>query len=231
MSIPAEHSRPVTGHDREYLPPTARRWPLAFYDPLSHLVGIRRVHRRLVADAALRPGHRVLDIGCGTGAVALLAKAAQPEALVVGLDPDFAALARARNKSRRKRLDVQWDVGSAAELPYPDDSVDRVFSAFMLHHLPGEQEPALAEVRRVLRADGELHLVDVGGPHGHGRREHGHPDDDQKPDHHQDPGHLHHEHVSGGTIADLLRRTGFADVTVTDRQVRFFGGVIAVRAR
>jgi ubiquinone/menaquinone biosynthesis C-methylase UbiE len=213
----------VTGREHEHLPPMGKEWLLPLYDPLTRLLGIRRVHARLVEAAAVRPGHRVLEIGCGTGNLALLVKERHPEATVVGLDPDLPALARARRKSRRRGLAVQWDVGSAAELPYPDGSVDRVFSALMLHHLPEEaKQRALAEVRRVLRPDGELHLVDFGGPghsHAHGplRRRVA---EDSRVRGQLDEG-----------IADLLRAAGFADVVETGRSTRLGSPLTAYRAR
>ena len=156
--------REVTGHDHGHLPPMGMAWLTPLYDPFTRLLGVGRVHRRLVESADLRPGHRVLEIGCGTGNLTLLVKERQPAATVVGLDPDFAALARASRKAHRRNLDVQWDSGSATRLPYPDGSVDRVLSSLMLHHVPpGEKLAALREVRRVLATDGELHLVDFGG--------------------------------------------------------------------
>ncbi len=121
-------------------------------------------HRRLIDQADLRPGQRVLEVGSGTGNLALLAKREYPDTHVVGLDPDPKALARARRKAAREDLFVQLDLGFAGELPYPDESFDRALSAFMFHHLePAEKPAALREARRVLRPGGSLHLLDFGG--------------------------------------------------------------------
>src|SRR3954471_4188287 len=209
----------VTGQDRDYLPPMGKDWLLPLYDPFTRVLGIARIHGRLAEAAAVRPGQRVLEIGCGTGNLALLVKAREPGAHVVGLDPDFAALARARRKARRRGLPVQWDVGSAAELPYPDASLDRVLSSLMLHHLPDHaKQRALAEARRVLRHGGELHLVDVGGHPSHGRvlrRAH------------EDP-RLRGQFDDG--IVDLLHRGGFVDIAETARHRLFGTPVTAYRA-
>jgi ubiquinone/menaquinone biosynthesis C-methylase UbiE len=189
----------------------SRTWLLPLYDPLTQLLGVRSVHRRLLDQAAVLPGQRVLEIGCGTGNLLLTAKQTQPAATVVGTDPDLTALARAYRKARRRGLAVQLDRGYADELPYADDSVDVVLSSFMLHHVPADRrEPASREVRRVLRPGGALHLVDIDAAaapsdgwiarrcHRHGL----HPED------------------PGGGIPELLRRAGFTDVTETGSEAR-----------
>jgi ubiquinone/menaquinone biosynthesis C-methylase UbiE len=147
-----------------YLPGMGRDWLLPLYDPLTRALGMEAAHRSLADQADLRSGQRVLEIGCGTGNVAVLVKRLHPDVRVVGLDPDARALARAQRKARRRGLDVQLDRGFAEELPYPDESFDRVLSAFMFHHLePAGRRRALREVRRVLRPGGSLHLLDFGG--------------------------------------------------------------------
>lgn len=146
---------------RTYLPAAGRDWALPLYDPLVKLLGGDKVRRSLLDQAALQPNHRILDIGCGTGTLAVLIKQLYPTVEVVGLDPDPKALARARRKAQRARVSVRFDQGFSDELPYPDASFDRVFSSFMLHHLPADVgEKTLREVRRVLAPEGSLHLVD-----------------------------------------------------------------------
>jgi ubiquinone/menaquinone biosynthesis C-methylase UbiE len=150
---------------RAYLPAAGHAWALPLYDPIVKLLGGEAARRTLVEQAALRPGDRVLDLGCGTGGLTLLIKRLHPYVEVVGLDPDPQALARARRKAARAGVALQLDQGFGDELPYPDASFDRVLSAFVLHHVPpDEKEPTLREVRRVLAPGGALHLVDFGGP-------------------------------------------------------------------
>lgn len=120
--------------------------------------------------AALRPGERALETGCGTGSLLVLLKRAQPAADVVGMDPDPAALAIARRKARRAGVALRLDRGFADALPYPDGSFDRVLSSFMFHHLPhGVKQAALREVRRVLTPGGRFHMLDFAGPRGESR--------------------------------------------------------------
>jgi ubiquinone/menaquinone biosynthesis C-methylase UbiE len=208
----------TTTDDREFLPAMAKPHLLRFYDPLSRLSGMREVHWQLVAQAGIEAGATVLEIGCGTGNVLMLAARVAPGTTVIGLDPDPNALAIARRKLSRAGLDVQLDQGYADRLPYADGSVDRVLSSFMLHHLPRtERQAALREVRRVLAPGGRLHLLDVDGemptPRGvlrllrlfHRRHDH--------------VGHTH-DHVP---IAAALREAGFTDVSENGRGTSSLG--------
>lgn len=154
----------IPEHGKPYLPGMGRDWLMPLYDPLTRALGLTAAHRRLVEHADLRPGQRVLEIGCGTGNLALLVKRLCPDVDVVGLDPDSKALARARRKATRRTLAVQLDRGFAEELPYRDATFDRVLSAFMFHHLnAADRRQALREVRRTLRPGGSLLLLDFGG--------------------------------------------------------------------
>jgi ubiquinone/menaquinone biosynthesis C-methylase UbiE len=147
--------------NRAYLPAAGRDWALPLYDPFVKLLGADKIRRTLLDQAALQRGHRVLDIGCGTGTMAVLIKQLYPTVEVVGLDPDPKALARARRKAQQTTVSVRFDQGFSDDLPYPDGSFDRVFSSFMFHHLPQDaREKTLCEVRRVLAPEGSLHLVD-----------------------------------------------------------------------
>jgi SAM-dependent methyltransferase len=155
---------------RSYLPAAGHDWSLPLYDPLVKLLGGDRVLRTLLDQAGLRPGTRVLDVGCGTGTLDVMTKRLYSDVDVVGVDPDLKALARARRKAQRAAVSIQFDRGFGDALPYPDGSFDRVFSSFMFHHVPSEQKPRmLEEIRRVLKPGGSLHMLDFeGGEHGGG---------------------------------------------------------------
>lgn len=150
---------------RTYIPAAGHHWSLPLYDPAVKLLGADKARRALLDQAAILPGQRILDIGCGTGSLAVLIKRLHPGCDVVGLDPDPNALARARRKADQAKVSIQFDRGFADELPYPDASMDRVFSSFMFHHLErADKEGMLGEVRRVLRPGGIFNLLDFAGP-------------------------------------------------------------------
>jgi ubiquinone/menaquinone biosynthesis C-methylase UbiE len=158
----------MTAEQRSYLPAAGRDWLLPFYDPLSRLLGGDAIRREFLERADLRSGMRVLDIGCGTGSLAVLIKRLHPNVEVVGLDPDPNALARAQRKAERAGVPIQLDQGFSDKLPYPNASFDRVLSTLMFHHVPrAEREPTLREVARVLKPGGALYLMDLTGSHPH----------------------------------------------------------------
>jgi ubiquinone/menaquinone biosynthesis C-methylase UbiE len=146
---------------RTYLPAAGYHWSLPLYDPLVTLLGGDAARAMLLEQAALRAGHRILDIGCGTGSLIAQIKRKFPNIEAVGLDPDPRALARAGRKAQRAGLSLQLDQGFADELPYPDGAFDRVFSSFVFHHLEDtDKATTLREVRRVLKPGARFHLMD-----------------------------------------------------------------------
>jgi ubiquinone/menaquinone biosynthesis C-methylase UbiE len=154
----------VTKHPpHDYLPAAGRDAFLPGYDLMSRLFGLHRVHQRLIDQAELADGQRVLEIGCGTGNLTIRTKRSHPGAEVVGSDPDPLALKRARRKVERL-TGIRFEQSYAQRLPYEDGEFDRVLSSMMLHHLDSDAKTeAAAEVFRVLRPGGRLHLVDMGG--------------------------------------------------------------------
>jgi len=155
--------------ERPYLSAAGRDSLLWLYDPLTRLFGADKIFRSFLQQAALQPDHVVLDVGCGTGTLAVLLKRLHPTVAVTGLDPDPKALARATRKAERKSVAVRFDRGFADELPYGDATFDRVFSSMMFHHVPRADKPkVLAEVRRVLKPGGTLEFLDI-APQGEDR--------------------------------------------------------------
>lgn len=141
------------------------RWA-AFYDALVTALtfGRARIFREAVLDLAqVSRGERVLDVGCGTGELALAAKRrAGAEGTVHGVDAGLEMVARAKQKAVRDGLDVTFDVVAAQALPFPDAAFDLVLCTLMMHHLPEDgRKEAIAEMRRVLKPGGRLLVADL----------------------------------------------------------------------
>jgi ubiquinone/menaquinone biosynthesis C-methylase UbiE len=144
------------------------------YEVFTTVMGLRRraVLRRLVEASGVRPGDRVLDVGCGPGFFTrLLAEAVGPDGRVVGVDAAPEMIAYASRKASGIR-NCRFQVGAAESLPFDPGSFDVVVSSLMLHHLPDDERPvALREMRRVLVPQGRLMVADVRTPGpGHGWR-------------------------------------------------------------
>lgn len=151
----------------EYIPALSYRFLTPFFDFIQrYIVRDVRYKTMLIQQADIQPGHSVLDLGCGTGTLAIMAKGSQPSADVSGLDADPDMLKVARYKSGERMALVKFDVGFTNKLPYPDVSFDRVLSSIMIHHLKTPDKITTArEVFRVLKPGGELHIIDFGKPY------------------------------------------------------------------
>lgn len=209
---------------QRYIPALGHAWLTGFYDPILRLT-MREVtfKSRLIDQADLRPGHRVLDLGCGTGTLTVQIKQSQPGAEVVGLDGDADILRRAAAK--RDRAGVAFDLveGFSDRLPFADGSFDRVLCSLLLHHLTTDaKRRTLAEVFRVLRPGGQVHVADWGAP--------------------QDPlmraafvivqlvdGFATTDDNVKGRIPAMLRDAGLVDVDVTGHLRTMYGTLSLIR--
>jgi arsenite methyltransferase len=111
-----------------------------------------------VDELALAPDSAVLEVGCGTGAIARTLADRPEVASVVGLDPSAALLERARELAA-SRSNVTFREGDGAALPFADATFDAVVLHRVLAHVP-EPERVLAEAARVLRPGGGLAIFD-----------------------------------------------------------------------
>jgi ubiquinone/menaquinone biosynthesis C-methylase UbiE len=142
------------------------RWA-RLYDLGTTLLSFGRLaalHRRIVELAGIRPGERILDVGCGPGRLALVAgTAAGPAGETCAIDPAPEMVELARQKAAQAGVTVRFEVGVIEALPYPQDHFDVVLSSLMLHHLSDElKRRGLAEIHRVLKPAGRLVAVDFG---------------------------------------------------------------------
>jgi ubiquinone/menaquinone biosynthesis C-methylase UbiE len=139
----------------------------ARYDFLLWLLTLGRetaFREKMLRFAVLQPGESVLDIGCGTGTLAIAAKRqVGPTGAVSGVDASSEMLARAEKKARRLGVEVSFKCGSAQSLPFSAAQFDVVLSTMMLHHLPKSSRREMAgEVRRVLKPGGRVLVIDFG---------------------------------------------------------------------
>jgi demethylmenaquinone methyltransferase/2-methoxy-6-polyprenyl-1,4-benzoquinol methylase len=131
------------------------------YDAMNRAMtaGLDQRWRRLTAAAVVRPGDRVLDACCGTGDLALAARAAGGR--VTGLDFSEPMLERARRKSDQ----VEWVRGDALDLPFADGSFDAATVGFGVRNV-ADLARGLAELRRVLREGGRVGILEITTPRG-----------------------------------------------------------------
>jgi ubiquinone/menaquinone biosynthesis C-methylase UbiE len=140
-----------------------------YYDLLAWILTLgreRAFRQRLVDLARLQPGDKVLDIGCGTGTLAVVAKQrVGPEGIVDGVDASPEMISRAKRKASKAGLEVRFQTAIVEELPFPDGCFDVVMSTLMLHHLPRPvREQCVREIRRVLKPGGRVLAVDFATP-------------------------------------------------------------------
>jgi len=143
------------------------------YDLVNRVVtlGLDRRWRRRAALACLagRP-RRVLDLGCGTGDLAVSIAGLAPKGVeIIGLDYSPPMLAQARRKALQARVNDSIDFihGEAVHLPFPDASFDAVGISFAFRNLTYKNPLgpfSLAEVRRVLRPGGRYVVVESSQP-------------------------------------------------------------------
>lgn len=140
----------------------------AQYDLLAWLLTHgreRELRERFISLAALREGEAALDIGCGTGTLAIAASRHVGAAgSVTGIDASPSMIARAKRKAAKAAVHAAFEVAVAESLPFPDAAFDVVLSTLMLHHLPRKtRQQCSAEVNRVLKPGGRVLAVDFGG--------------------------------------------------------------------
>jgi ubiquinone/menaquinone biosynthesis C-methylase UbiE len=122
----------------------------------------RELRQKTANLARIQPGEQVLDVGCGTGTLAMeVARRVGRAGRIAGIDPGTQQIARARTKAARRNVPIEFQIGVIEQLPFPDQTFDVVFSTLMMHHLPASlKRQGLAEISRVLKPGGRLVIAD-----------------------------------------------------------------------
>jgi ubiquinone/menaquinone biosynthesis C-methylase UbiE len=137
----------------------------ARYDLLVWLLTLGResaFREKVIRLARLEPGEAALDVGCGTGTLAIAAKRrVGTHGVVHGIDASPEMIVRAEKKATKAGMAVAFGQAVAEALPFSDASFDAVLASAMLHHLPLDaRRQCLHEIRRVLKPGGRLLAVD-----------------------------------------------------------------------
>jgi demethylmenaquinone methyltransferase/2-methoxy-6-polyprenyl-1,4-benzoquinol methylase/phosphoethanolamine N-methyltransferase len=139
------------------------------YDQMVSLLTLgrrTRLRAMTIALARIQPGDHVLEVGCGTGDVAIAACApAGPRGSVSAIDAGPEMIAVARAKAARAGVKVDFRLEPIEALTFPDATFDVVLSSLMMHHLPDDlKRQGLAEIARILKPGGRVLIVDVKRP-------------------------------------------------------------------
>jgi len=171
----------------------------------------------------LTPGEHLLDVGCGTGTLALAAgERVGATGHVVGIDPSPRLLSRARRKATRRGSSVEFQVAGFESLGLPNQSFDAVVGTFMLHHVPDELvRRGFAEVARVLKPGGRLLLIDFVASHAHG-----HGPDPERIGIKDAPHHLREVGLEAAPMQDLTARFALKSLSPAHRS---YGYVMATK--
>ena len=137
-----------------------------YYDLVMVLLtlGREKTLRKMTLDLGqVRPGDKVLEIGCGTGTLTLAAKVrvgASGEVVGIDIAPEMVEVAS--RKATRKGIDADFQAGSIEKIPFPDHSFDAVLCSFMIFHMPDAiRRKGFKEIYRVLKSGGHLFIIDT----------------------------------------------------------------------
>jgi ubiquinone/menaquinone biosynthesis C-methylase UbiE len=140
-----------------------------YYDSFLRLVTIgreRTLREMTVTLAQIKPGDKVLEVGCGTGTLSMAAKArVGPSGEVYGIDAAPEMIEVARKKVSQANVDVVFRVGQIENISFPNNQFDVVLCSFMIFVITDDmRRKGFLEIRRVLKPNGQLLVLDFSPP-------------------------------------------------------------------
>ena len=159
-------SKSTTSAENNYISALRFHWMTPFYDGVvKYTTRDKLIKTQMLELADLRPDEHVVDIGCGTGTLALMAKQKAPQALVFGVDADTQALQIAKNKTLKAKQNITYIQSLANEMEFANSTFDCVFSSLFFHHLLWRDKLSVGlEIYRILKPGGRFILSDWGIP-------------------------------------------------------------------
>ncbi len=149
-----------------YIPALKYHFLTPFYDLIIRILMPEiKVKNQILEFAEIGNGEKLLDFGCGTGTSLIIGKKRFPETQFIGLDVDSAILAIAEQKIGKQELDINLICSQNPELPFENNSSDKVISSWVFHHLTKDEKiRAFKEIKRILKPKGLFILADWGKP-------------------------------------------------------------------
>ena len=149
-----------------YLPALRFNSLNCLYDPIVAWTCRETLFKgKLVAQANIEAEHKVIDMGSGTGTLAMLIKNSQSNSSVTGIDADKNIISIARKKAKSLDLDIEFTESMSFEVPLNANHFDRCVSSLFFHHLSLKNKTlTFMEIYRILKPEGEIHIADWGKP-------------------------------------------------------------------
>ena len=145
-------------------------WAISMYRAFDYN-GKRQMARQIIEGTAsyvsLPEGGKVLDVGCGSGALGIAVGKRNPKAEIIGIDrwgKEYASFSKALCESNAKAEGVSriaFQQGDATHLDFPDETFDAVVSNYVYHNIPGDRQKYLLETLRTLKKGGTFALHDI----------------------------------------------------------------------
>ena len=145
-------------------------WAVLIHRAFSY-DGKRQMSRQIIEGTAahvkLPAGGKCLDVGCGSGALAIAVARRNPRAQVVGIDrwgKEYASFNKKLCESNAKAegaTNTRFQQGDATHLDFPDETFDAVVSNYVYHNIPGKRQQYLLETLRTLKKGGTFALHDI----------------------------------------------------------------------